>query len=141
MTKREADELIKTISQQHKVVVVYEKKFQKDYGECYPEIDKILLGVKYSSGKIKLAVFLHELAHVLTIRRTGHRYIAASIFQEETAVWTLAQELHLKYTDKPFSVSQGKFMIKCLETYSKHHYCFNKKYNKKKLSIDEPIRL
>ena len=130
MTKIEIEDMIKSISSQHKVIVVYESKFQKDYGECYPGTDKILLGTKYSSNRIKFAVFLHELCHILTLRRTGSRYVAASIFQEEFAVWSLAQELHLKYVGKPFSSKQAKFMLNCLNTYSKRHYSFKKKYNK-----------
>ena len=83
-----------------------------------------------TSNKIKLAVFLHELSHILTMRRSGSRYLAASVFQEESAVWSLAQELHLKYTDKPFCKIQADFMLKCLKTYSQYHYSFKKKYNK-----------
>jgi hypothetical protein len=39
------------------------------------------------------------------MRRKGKRYLAASIFQEESAVWSLAQELHLKYMNRPFNKS------------------------------------
>ena len=89
-----------------------------------------MLSSKFSSLQIKLAVFLHELSHIITMRRSGKRYLAASIFQEESAVWSLAQELHLKYLDKPFCKSQAEFMLKCLKTYSACHYSFKKMYNK-----------
>ena len=90
MTRSQIDSLIESISDKWKVIVKCDPKFQKDYGECYPDLDKIVLGSKYSSAKIKLAVFLHELSHIITIRRSGARYLAASIFQEESAVWSLA---------------------------------------------------
>lgn len=52
------------------------------------------------------------------MRRSGARYLAASIFQEESAVWTIAQELHYKYTKMPFSKAQAEFMLRCLDTYA-----------------------
>lgn len=73
---------------------------------------------------------MHELGHIITIRRNGARYLAASIFQEESAVWTIAQELHYKYTKMPFSKAQADFMLRCLDTYSQHSYSFVKKFNK-----------
>ena len=125
-----ADTLIESIAEENKVKVLVDTKFQSNYGECYPDSNEILLSKKYSSDKIKIAVFLHELSHILTMRRKGARYLAASIFQEESAVWSLAQELHLKYTNKPFCKAQADFMLKCLKTYSQYHYSFKKKYNK-----------
>lgn len=130
MAKSKVDRLIESIANEHKVKVLIDTKFSKDYGECYPESNEIMLCTRYSSGKIKLAVFLHELSHILTIHRKGKRYLAASIFQEESAVWSLAQELHFKYLNKPFSKTQADFMIKCLKTYSQYHYSFKKKFNK-----------
>lgn len=115
---RKIDKLIESISNEHKVKVLIDTAFSKDYGECYPEINEILLSSKYSSNNIKIAVFLHELSHIITMRRKGSRYLAASIFQEESAVWSLAQELHLKYMNKPFCKAQADFMLKCLKTYS-----------------------
>ena len=130
MAIHKIDTLIASICDMWKVKVLVDTKFQKDYGECYPDSNEIILCSKYSSGKIKIAVFLHELSHIITMRRRGKRYLAASIFQEESAVWSLAQELHLKYLDKPFCKSQADFMLKCLKTYSQHHYSFKKKFNK-----------
>lgn len=125
------DKLIQSIAVEHKVKVLVDTKFHKDYGECYPDSSEILLSYKFSTNKIKIAVFLHELSHIITMRRTGARYLAASVFQEESAVWSLAQELHLKYLDKPFCKSQADFMLKCLKTYSQYHYSFKKQFNKK----------
>ena len=105
MVKLKTDNLIASICDECKVKVLIDASFHKDYGECYPDNNEILLSSKYSSNKIKIAVFLHELSHIITMRRKGKRYIAASIFQEESAVWSLAQELHLKYLDKPFCKS------------------------------------
>ena len=130
MTKHKIDQLIESICNEQKVKVLVDTSFSKDYGECYPDSNQIMLCSKYSSSKIKIAVFLHELAHILTMRRRGLRYLAASIFQEESAVWSLAQELHLKYLNKPFCKAQADFMLKCLKTYSQHHYSFKKKFNK-----------
>ena len=130
MTKHKIDTLIASICDEWKVKVLIDAKFQSDYGECYPDSNEILLSQKYSSGKIKIAVFLHELSHIITMRRKGKRYIAASVFQEESAVWSLAQELHFKYLNLPFCKSQADFMLKCLKTYSQHHYSFKKKFNK-----------
>lgn len=131
MAKRKIDTLIESICNEYKVKVLVDTSFIKDYGECYPDSGQIMLCSKYSSNKIKIAVFLHELAHILTMRRHGARYIAASIFQEEFAVWSLTQELHLQYLNRPFSKEQADFMLRCLKTYSQHHYSFKKKYNKK----------
>lgn len=39
-----------------------------------------MLCSKYSSDKLKIAIFLHELAHILIMKRKGKRYIAASVF-------------------------------------------------------------
>ena len=80
MTRKQIDTMILSICDEYKVVVTSNPEFQKDYGECYPDLDKIVLGTKYSTAKIKLAVFLHELGHILTMRRDGSRYLAASIF-------------------------------------------------------------
>ena len=74
------DKLMQTIAEEHKVKVLVDTKFHKDYGECYPDSNEILLSSKFSTNKIKIAVFLHELSHILTMRRTGARYLAASIF-------------------------------------------------------------
>lgn len=90
MTKRQVEQSIVSISDEWKVFVECKTEFQNDYGECYPDLDKIVLGTKYSSANIKFAVFLHELGHIITLRRHGARYFAASIFQEESAVWCLA---------------------------------------------------
>ncbi len=130
MTKHNIDKIITSICDEWKVKVLIDTKLQKDYGECYPDSNEILLCSRYSSSKIKIAVFLHELSHIITLRRKGKRYLAASIFQEESAVWSLAQELHLKYLNRPFSKSQAEFMLKCLKTYSQYHYSFKKKFNK-----------
>ena len=124
------DKLIMSICDEFKVKVLVNTSLSKDYGECYPDSSEIILCSKYSSNKIKIAVFLHELSHIITMRRKGKRYLAASVFQEESAVWSLAQELHLKYLNKPFCKSQADFMLKCLKTYSQHHYSFKKKFNK-----------
>ena len=105
MAKHKIDTLIASICEEWKVKVLVDASFHKDYGECYPDYNEIFLCSKYSSSKIKLAVFLHELSHIITMRRKGSRYLAASIFQEESAVWSLAQELHLKYMNKPFCKS------------------------------------
>lgn len=128
------DTLIASICDEFKVKVLVNTSFSKDYGECYPDSCEIHLSQRYSSDKIKIAVFLHELSHIVTMRRNGSRYLAASIFQEESAVWSLAQEFHLKYLDKPFCKSQADFMLKCLKTYSAHHYSFKKKFNKEIIS-------
>lgn len=91
MTKlSKIDTLIASICDEFKVKVLVDTSFHKDYGECYPDSNEIFLSPKYTSSKIKIAVFLHELSHILTLRRKGKRYLAASVFQEESAVWSLA---------------------------------------------------
>lgn len=112
------DKTIMSICDEWKVKVLVDAKFCKDYGECYPDSSEIILSQKFSSSKLKIAVFLHELSHILTIRRKGRRYIAASVFHEEYAVWSLAQELYLKYFGKAFNKVQADFMLRCLKTYS-----------------------
>lgn len=127
---RKVDKVIASICDEYKVKVLVDVAFHKDYGECYPDTSQIMLCSKYSSDKLKIAIFLHELAHILIMKRKGKRYIAASVFQEESAAWSLAQELHVKYFGKAFDKTQADFMLKCLKTYSQHHYSFKKKFNK-----------
>lgn len=77
---RKVDKMIASICNEYKVKVLVDVTFYKDYGECYPDSNEILLSKQFSSDKLKIAIFLHELAHILTIHRTGKRYIAASVF-------------------------------------------------------------
>lgn len=80
MAKHKIDTLIASICDEWKVKVLVDTKFSKDYGECYPDSNEIILCSKYTSSKIKIAIFLHELSHIITMRRKGKRYLAASIF-------------------------------------------------------------
>ena len=80
MAKLKIDEKIASISSEWKVKVLIDASFEKDYGECYPDSNEIMLGDKYSASNIKFAVFLHELSHIITLRRHGSRYLAASVF-------------------------------------------------------------
>lgn len=128
--KSKIDSMIERISDEFSVTVMVRESFQPDYGECYPDIGQIILSSRFSNKYIKFAVFLHELCHIITLRRHGRRYLAASVFQEEFSVWDLAQELHYQYLEKPFTKSQVKFMLKCLCSYSEYRSSFRKKFNK-----------
>ena len=99
----------------------------KDNGAAYGK-NEIHLGKKYSSNYIFMAIFFHEYGHIVLQRRRSYKINRFPIFREEVLAWTLAMEYQLKYFNRQFTRSQGKFMLECLRTYSKQHYIFRKSY-------------
>ena len=99
----------------------------KDNGAAFGK-KEIHLGKKYSSNYIFLAIFFHEYGHIILQRRKSYKASRFPIFREEVLAWTLAMEYQLKYFNRQFTRSQGKFMLQCLQTYSKQHYIFRKSY-------------
>ena len=71
MARHKIDTLIASICDEWKVKVLVDAQFMKDYGECYPDSNEIILSSNYSSSKTKIAIFLHELSHIVTMRRHG----------------------------------------------------------------------
>lgn len=83
-------------------------------GFSYPSSKEIHLAKKYTSQKIKLAVFIHEIGHCVVEGSKLHPY---NIFECEMAAWTEGMKLYRKYFGKSFSKTQAEFMLKCLKSY------------------------
>lgn len=86
----------------------------KDNGLCYPSFREIHLSAKYSSSRIKLAIFLHEVGHIRVDRK---RKRPSNAFECEMLSWQLAIEEHKRFFGRFFSQSQTRFMLKCLTSY------------------------
>lgn len=63
MKKNRTDEHIDNYCAAHGIKLLIDPKLDKDDGLCYPAYNEIHLSKQYSSGKIKLAVFFHEVGH------------------------------------------------------------------------------
>ena len=83
-------------------------------GFSYPATKEIHLARKYSSHKIKLAVFMHEIGHCVIDKARKQPY---NIFECEMAAWAEGMKLYRKQLGKSFSKTQAEFMIKCLKSY------------------------
>lgn len=105
------------------IKLLIDPSMDKDDGCCYVELKEINLAQKYSSNKIKLAVFLHEAAHIKVNHLKAQPY---NKFECEYYSWFEAMKLHKKYFNRSFSKTQADFMLKCLKTYCKSHYEFRK---------------
>jgi hypothetical protein len=83
-------------------------------GFSYPATREIHLARKYSSYKIKLAVFIHEVGHCVV---DGARKSPYNIFECEMAAWAEGMKLYRRLFGKSFSKTQAEFMLKCLKSY------------------------
>lgn len=119
--------IIDLCEKHHIKLVLDDDKIDVDNGELYNGAE-IHLGRKYTSNLIFLAIFFHELGHILITRRKSKKYRKLSIFREEALAWCIAMEFQAKYFGKSFTKSQGNFMLECLSSYSKQHYNFSKTY-------------
>ena len=83
-------------------------------GFSYPASREIHLARKYSSHKIKLAVFMHEVGHCIVDKSHRQPY---NIFECEMAAWAEGMKLYRKQFGRSFSKTQAEFMLKCLKSY------------------------
>ena len=120
-------QISKICQKQGITLVLNDPDVTKDNGAAFGK-KEIHLGKEYSSNYILLAIFFHEYGHVVLQRRKSYRNSRYPIFREEVLAWTLAMEYQLKYFRRHFTRSQGRFMLECLQTYSKQHYIFRKSY-------------
>ena len=119
---------ITRICKAHKIkLILNDASVPENNGISYGN-DEIHLGQRYTSNLIMLAIFFHELGHCMLSKRKPKRQGDMPIFREETMAWVLAMEQQIKHFKKPFTKSQGNFMLECLSTYSKQHYNFTKTY-------------
>ena len=117
----------KICQKQNIILVLNDPDVSKDNGAAFGK-NEIHLGSEYSSNYIFMAIFFHEYGHIVLQRRKSYKYSRFPIFREEVLAWTLAMEYQLKHFNRHFTRSQGKFMLECLQTYSKQHYIFRKSY-------------
>jgi len=117
------DKFISDYCNQSGIKLLINPNLSKNDGLCYTDIKEIHLAQKYTTNKIKLAVFLHEVAHIRVERFKAQPY---NIFECEYYSWFEAMKMHKKYFGKSFSKAQAEFMLKCLKTYCRSHYEFRK---------------
>lgn len=89
-------------------------EIRKDDGCCYPQCKEIHLSREYSSNRVKLACFLHEIGHIYVDKITNKPLTS---FECEFSSWWRAIQLHKKYFGRSFSKTQTQFMLKCLKSY------------------------
>lgn len=123
MRTRSTDKFIDEYCKTHNIKLLIDPALFKNDGICYPTLNEIHLSKKYSSSKIKLAVFLHEAAHIKVERFKSRPY---NNFECEYYSWFEAMKLHKKHFGKSFSKSQAVFMLNCMKTYAKTYYEFRK---------------
>lgn len=123
MRQSKIDKFIFDYCQKYSIKLLINPKLDKDDGLCYPQCREIHLSSKYSSNKIKLAVFCHEAAHIRVERFKNKPY---NIFECELRSWMEAIHIYNKFFKKSFSKSQAEFMIKCLKSYCRSQYEFKK---------------
>ena len=124
--------ILDDICKRYKVKYFIDESFDADFGKCFPEDGVIYLSSKFKSSLVKLAVFMHELSHILIWRKKTYSKSYASIFQEEFDAWRYAQKIYMKLFNKPFSKSQACFLLECLKSYSDSQYSFKNLMAKKK---------
>lgn len=114
MRPTKTDIFITEYCQSHGIKLLFDPDLAKNDGLCYPTYKEIHLAEKYTSSKIKLAVFLHECAHMMVERFKNKPY---NSFECEFLAWQSAVKLHKKYFNRSFSKTQAEFMLKCLKSY------------------------
>lgn len=121
MRQSNADKFIDRYCTENGLKLLIDPKLRKNDGLCYPSLKEIHLAPKYTSGKIKIAIFLHEVAHIRVDRFKNKPY---SNFDCEYYSWFEAIKIHRRYFGKSFNKAQAEMMLKCLKTYCRSHYEF-----------------
>ena len=121
MQQSKTDKFISEYCQTKGIKLLIDPELKKDDGISYPSYKEVHLAKDYSSQKIKLAVFLHEVSHCVIDRFKNKPY---NIFECEYWAWDRAMKLHRKYFGRSFSKTQSEFMLRCLKTYCRSQYEF-----------------
>lgn len=128
MRRAQVDKFINDYCADNGIKLLIDPSISKNDGCCYVDLKEINLSQKYSSASVKLAVFLHEVAHIKVERFKSQPY---NRFECEYYSWFEAMKLHKKLFGRAFSKSQAEFMLKCLKTYCRSHYEFRKTAHEK----------
>lgn len=81
------------------------------------------LAQSYSSAQVRIAVFCHEVGHIICDKFKHQPY---NIFEGEYMAWGEGMRLYKKHFGRSFSKTQAEFMLKCLKSYCKSQYEFKK---------------
>ena len=100
MRQSKIDRFIDGYCRNEGIVLLIDPKLRKDDGLCYPPLREIHLAKKYTSSRIKLAIFLHEVGHIAVDR---HKKKPANIFECEMMSWQYAINTHKRFFGKFFS--------------------------------------
>ena len=123
MRQNKVDKFISEYCGEKRIKLLIDPNLDKDNGLCYPMYKEIHLSKKYTNTKIKLAVFLHEVGHIIS----GHgRKKPFNTFESELMSWQSAIDIHKKVFGRYFSKTQTQFMLKCLKTYCRSQYEFRR---------------
>ena len=123
MRQSNVDKFITAYCAEKGIKLYINPELAKNDGLTYPSLKEIYLAQKYTSSKIKLAVFLHEVGHISVDKFKDKPF---NIFECELWAWDRAMKIHRKYFNKSFSKTQAEFMLKCLKSYCRSHYEFKK---------------
>jgi len=123
MRQTKTDKFISDYCQSKGIRLLIDPELDKNDGLSYPAYKEVHLAQEYSSQKIKLAVFIHEIGHCIVDRFKHQPY---NIFECEMEAWAEGMKLYKKHFGKSFSKTQAEFMLKCLKTYCRSQYEFKK---------------
>lgn len=123
MRQSKIDQFITQYCQENGIKLLIDPDLGKNDGLSYPQCREVHLASKYSSQKIKAAVFIHEIGHCIIDRHKRQPY---NIFECEIQAWVEGMKLYKKHFGRSFSKTQAEFMLKCLKTYCRSQYEFKK---------------
>lgn len=123
MGQTKVDRFIQDYCGEHGIKLLVDPNLSKDDGLCYPPYKEIHMALKYSSAKVKLATFFHELGH---LKNEGKKAKPYNIFECELLAWAEGMKIYKKLFGKSFSKTQSEYMLKCLKTYCRSQYEFQK---------------
>lgn len=115
MRKNKIDTFISDYCHENGIQLLIDPDLEKDNGICYPSCREIHLSDRYTSGPIKLAVFLHECGHIKT--DASKKNLPFNSFECEFRAWYEGLQIYKKAFKRAFSRRQAKFMLTCLKSY------------------------
>lgn len=124
-TDNYVDRVFKSVCKDKKIILVVDGTCSKNFGSAQSNLNKVTIASKFTNNRIKLAIFFHEVGHVLNDRkkiarskRNNNATWRLSTFEDEVQAWTIGMRLYDKYVDRAFTKEQCHFMLKCLTSYS-----------------------
>lgn len=124
-TDKYVDRVMKSVCKEKKIILVVDGTCSKNFGSAQSDISKVTIADRFTNNRIKLAVFFHEVGHVLNDRRKlarskrhNNEGWLLSTFQDEAYAWITGMKLYDMYVDRAFTKDQCHFMLKCLTSYS-----------------------